>query len=738
VRHELAWLVAVSQGVWLLASPQLWPTRASSIVVGLALAAVVATWVVLLGAQVVGGPRMRVRAGWMDAAVLLAAALVLGLQATDTDAWIDAASLAVLACAAAAVLLPGRLAATAVAAGVLLTAPGTVEYLPPIGLAGLPAPFVPVYVLLAGAGLLVVREGLERAAADRDEAASRRDHAERRAAVAAGVERELHQRERLLHETVLNTLTAIARGGLSQGPAIELALRDRCREAADVLRGLMQADAPRPETAPEPGTGYVGLGPDLDAYVAGLRVSGLEVEMAVDSMATVPASVRRGLVTAIRESLANVARHARAHRARVQVRVVEQDGIVVRAQVQDDGIGFDPARTEGRFGLSGAIVGPMEEVGGTARVESAPGAGTRVYLEWQQPMNAVPADERWPATPALVAPGVILGLYVAATVLVAWLQYDHPVVSVTDLSLIVVLATVVALAAPEAPLPWPLVVTVSALAPLLTLLERSGGAGLAVGDGWLEAAVAGLFMVTAAIGPRLGWLLLVLAWVVGSGDLGVALSPATALILGGAVFGRSLRRDAWMLVRQRREAVGAESRLAIARESVDRVKARYDGLEESAAIGLLDGIMAGVIDPDDPAVREQAGLEESFLRNMMRVDPTADAVRAMVARLAASAHRRGTHLRIDLAVPPGVRVAVPGGLAESLLAAVASSQVGSTARLTVRGGAGGVDLSLLVTIDAGERARMPDLEHPGVPSDPLDPADCDVIWEARLLPEAPE
>ena len=738
VRHELAWMVVVSQVVWLLASPPLWPTRAPTPAVALALGGVVVAVLVLLVAQAAAGPRVAQRAGWLDVAVLLVAAAVAGAQAADPDAWLRAASLAVLACSSAALLLPRRLALVVVVSGVVLTWPRTVAYLPPEGFAGLPTPFVPTYVLLAGVALLLARTGLQRTATERDQAASRRDNAERRAQVAAGVRQELHQRERLLHETVLNTLTAIDRGGLSQGPRMEQALRDRCREAADVLRSLLRSDRPAPDPAPDPVTGHVGLGAELEAYVSGLRAGGLDVDMVVDSLADVPARVRQGLVTAIRESLANVARHARATRVQVVVRVREQDGLAVRAEVRDDGIGFDPSRSRSRFGLSGAIVEPMEEVGGSARVESEPGAGTRVLLEWHRTPDAATVEDRWPAAPALVAPTVVLGLFVAGTTLLGWLQYQHPVVAVTDIALIAVLATVVVLAAPEAPLPWPLVVTVSALAPLLTLLERSGGAGLVAGDTWPQAAVAAGFMVTAAIGPRYGWLLLVLAWVFGSADpLGDALTPATALILGGAVFGRSLRRDAAALARQRSRAVRAESQLAIARESVDQVKARYAGLEESVAIELLEGIMSGALDPDDPAVRERAGLEESYLRGMMRVDPGADAVRALVARLGRAAHRRGLHLRIDLAAPPGVRVAVPDDLAESLAAAVAAGRVGSTARLTVRADSAGVVLTLLATIDEGERDRMLTLDRPGTPTDPGDPRDCDLLWEARLLPGDP-
>jgi signal transduction histidine kinase len=80
------------------------------------------------------------------------------------------------------------------------------------------------------------------------------------------------------------------------------------------------------------------------------------------------------------EALHNALRHARA--TRIDVALDARDGRVALT-VADDGIGFDPAAAEvrgRRLGLTS-----MEEraraLGGTLRVESTPGAGTRVRLE---------------------------------------------------------------------------------------------------------------------------------------------------------------------------------------------------------------------------------------------------------------------------------------------------------------------------------------------------------------------
>ena len=75
------------------------------------------------------------------------------------------------------------------------------------------------------------------------------------------------------------------------------------------------------------------------------------------------------------EALTNVAKHAAA--AHVTVTVIASDGRV-RVEIADDGVGgADPARGSGLRGLADRV----ETVGGTLRVESAPGHGTRLAAE---------------------------------------------------------------------------------------------------------------------------------------------------------------------------------------------------------------------------------------------------------------------------------------------------------------------------------------------------------------------
>jgi PAS domain S-box-containing protein len=92
-----------------------------------------------------------------------------------------------------------------------------------------------------------------------------------------------------------------------------------------------------------------------------------------------PSDAETTLYRIAQEALTNVARHSRATSVDV---ILERHGDQVVLIVEDNGVGFDPARTTSQrrgFGLLG-----MQEraalVGGTLQIESQPGKGTTVLL----------------------------------------------------------------------------------------------------------------------------------------------------------------------------------------------------------------------------------------------------------------------------------------------------------------------------------------------------------------------
>jgi signal transduction histidine kinase len=77
------------------------------------------------------------------------------------------------------------------------------------------------------------------------------------------------------------------------------------------------------------------------------------------------------------EAVTNIRKHAGVDRAAVSLRSAPGEVIVT---ISDQGVGFDPTTVDGGFGMGESISRRMRDVGGTAAVESTPGAGTRITL----------------------------------------------------------------------------------------------------------------------------------------------------------------------------------------------------------------------------------------------------------------------------------------------------------------------------------------------------------------------
>jgi signal transduction histidine kinase len=90
-----------------------------------------------------------------------------------------------------------------------------------------------------------------------------------------------------------------------------------------------------------------------------------------------PADTEIVLLRTGQEALANIRKHAKANDVRVRLLY---EGDVVRLEIVDDGIGFDPAIVNGGYGLRG-MRARLSDVGGQVGVRSGPGQGTTVCAE---------------------------------------------------------------------------------------------------------------------------------------------------------------------------------------------------------------------------------------------------------------------------------------------------------------------------------------------------------------------
>jgi PAS domain S-box-containing protein len=223
----------------------------------------------------------------------------------------------------------------------------------------------------------IVRDGDEAVLIVRDISERKRQEGELRGSrvrlLRAGDEAR-RRLERNLHDGAQQRLVSLSL-------ALRLAharLRDAPEEAERLLAGASEELAQALEELRELARGIHpavlserGLSAALEA-LAGRAPVPVGVTVPPDRF---PPAVEAAAYYVISEALANVAKYAEA--SAVEIRVTRQNGRAV-VEVADDGVGgADPTRGSGLSGL----VDRVEALDGVLKVESAPGAGTRIRAE---------------------------------------------------------------------------------------------------------------------------------------------------------------------------------------------------------------------------------------------------------------------------------------------------------------------------------------------------------------------
>lgn len=651
VLRGLASAAVVWQVLWVVSQPGLWPQSQPTTLATVAMVGVT-LMVVLLAVQLLvdrSSPRpwiVRVNTVMLVTAVAVAA--FTQARRPDPD-WHAVTELAALTAGVGGILIGTR-----VSIGLTLTLAGLV-------VAGVVFPFSgephvridgwidPAYVLAVGLSAAAARRALVRSASETDLAQEALAVTAQRRRTTEAIESSLRATERLLHEQVLNTLVALARGGLSGLSADRL--RQRCADGARMLSSLTSWGAGQHRSSAPTGD-LVG---DLASTLSELRDSGIEVSIDVDDLTALPGEVRDALRTATREALSNVLRHSRAGRVELTAQCESRrHGPAVRVLIADDGRGLVDGDWAPGFGVQDAILRSMSEVGGTAEVVSGADGGVHVELGWQAPRHTDSALMAPIVQPSALAIPVLaaLGLYVAAQIAVTWPFVANTGLDLAAAGLWALLALVVAVQTTRGSLTWPMVVAVGAIGWIVYLVQEAAFVGTDRG-GWASPAIAALFLVVAATGPSWGWVALTAIWLGIQGDpLYELTQPGTAMILVGAILGRSLRGNARRAGESRDEEIDVAAQESAARHRVERFSRRFAALEYSGAAELLAAVAAGTAEPSDPDVRSRAAREERYVRNIMLTDPQIDGLHRLVTDLVVAAHQRDVLL--DIALSPEV------------------------------------------------------------------------------------
>jgi signal transduction histidine kinase len=564
--------------------------------------------------------------------------------------------------------------------------------------------------------------------------------------------------ERTLHDTVLSTLTAVARGGLADRPE---AVRARC--ARDLAR-LEEIDGEPGPPLPA-GTGQADLA-DLRARIAlEVECSALTVEVRHHVSAEEPGGpdpadyrlpdrVATALVGAVGEALSNVERHAGVNEAEIEV-WTGPDGACI--SISDAGRGFDPGRVRSdATGLRRSVHDRLTAVGGVAAVESAPNKGTLVLLRWsldeapglidpdastsdrlrfvtddaQSDAGGPAAQPSTAAAPGMLSQASTVGLTKALVVIaLVWhsfcgvvmlILHDSYRIFPAELAAWIVIVAVVIVAArrpaerqtPVFVLGGQTVVFIAAVVAIVMVPGRDqiGVANWVPGDiGWPLAVLAIHRPLREYLVWNAGVIAVFLATVILTPGLGMSgvgkaagvMLCALVLQVGTLVAHGVLRRDNARAEETVREitsvAVSRETLIAAAKE-----RERWRREIGASLRPLVRSLADGTADPSDRHIRSRCAIEASRLRAAITAlgESGEHSIwwRSVVEALTRAAHARGATLEVRITPEfGGVADEVRGELVNTALATLPMCGPGA-AVVTLTGPVPGGDSMAAVTV----------------------------------------
>ncbi len=706
----------VWQALWFAGDPALRGTVTAgvrdlaSLLIAASIISWLATWVALFGPRrsLIVAQRLQISA---MAALAVSGLILTANSVTGADGWLVGASIVNLASGLAGLILARRVAVIVIATMVTIDAVlvSVVVVAGQAGQAWSLAMVYPLYALTLGLACAAARNGLLRSAMDKDDSAAELRNQHRARATSEFADASIASAETRLHETVLNTLTAIERGGFGSDADTQNRLRERAEESAEVLTLLSEGSIAGPSW-----TGDLRV--DLAGAIVDLEATGVQVHLVGDLSRDVAGgeiddATYGALESAVRESLINAHRHARATTVTVKGRVVhesQQDWWSVRVEDDGCGLGGSPAG----FGVSSIIGEGVESVGGRSTVGSNPRGGTRVNLG--VPITASVSARSANSMSPLRAVGVPMvsafALFTAYSALVTWNFAQRPDVNLLALGLFLSTAAVLLLASRDRRYTWMpswACVTAIVLVPAMMLVEvQAQAVRNPVGDWTSEVSAVFLFVVVAT-GPRWTGPLAIIAWLIGQeGQLVELAKPGTFVIVIAMVMGWGLRRTYRQTQSDRQEAGMERATLVRIRSNLANAQRRYADVDTEALSEMLRGVARGDIDPEDDDVRRTCARNERMLRSVMRLRPESSMVERDLLRLVAVAHDRD----IDLDVVVADNVSARDGLDtfDDVRRLLDVAVQGSSARATISDDAEGFVFRFVGHVDPTAAARVCD------------------------------
>lgn len=240
-----------------------------------------------------------------------------------------------------------------------------------------------IYAILLGGAVLMIITLLRQAAAAVDQAQSTAIDRYSTAVREHATEVERVHVDAIVHDSVLTTFLSAAR---ADTPAAKRLAGQMAENAMGYLR---DAATSSPDT-----TGVVSLqelGRNIKAAASEVPAH-FVIRRLPDPEGEIPQAGAEAVYAAAVQAMINSAQHAGSGpEVRRWLAVRGADG-GIEVEVGDSGTGFDPAEIPtARIGLRVSILERMANAGGRVQIDSAPGAGAVLRIEW--PAVAVGAEE---------------------------------------------------------------------------------------------------------------------------------------------------------------------------------------------------------------------------------------------------------------------------------------------------------------------------------------------------------
>ncbi|MFK4791505.1 sensor histidine kinase [Microbacterium sp. ZW T5_56] len=501
-------------------------------------------------------------------------------------------------------------------------------------------------------GVRAMNRTIDQTAHRADEQTELANRSVRTERVARDTGRQTAEDARVLHDTVINTLSLIARGA---GPGFDLAaVRRRAAHDAAVVRRLAadnddesrRGGHEHPVTRGGPwlddGGGLTPLIASLEQHAAlPVDYHGPEAHDLERVESLLPVESSRAIVRAVYELVTNAAKHSGASSVRLGLEL-QPAGVVVC--VSDDGVGFAGDRVPGR-GLAESVFRRCADANVAVALDSAPGQGTTVTLTYsmdaaRRGFSAMPAADFGMDARAIAAAGcwIWAGIIIGADLVLSVFRPSAIAPTSVAVSLCLAVLTLFAwsFANRRQPVPgWvtclivlsvpagylaPFAVLVEAAEPLLFFPALVGTAPLVILMMTYRSRVP---LIVALVG--LGAAVLLACVAVSSVDPAsfplaiVAAAPQVGLFAGWGVFVPVLSRAVEAYRAQVWAAFEADTG-AEAQNALTTARQRWIRVGTRTSVALLDKIARGAADPRDPVIQQLCADEESYLRQLLLID----------------------------------------------------------------------------------------------------------------------